>query len=46
VAENEALILEILGIYKEEGFLTDLPEFAGQYLAHYPESFTRPLAGQ
>ncbi len=39
---NRAMILTILGIYKEAGFLTDLPEYAGHYLASYPETFTMP----
>jgi penicillin V acylase-like amidase (Ntn superfamily) len=40
-AVNRAVIFSVLQTYKEAGFLTDLPEFAGEYLASYPETFTR-----
>jgi penicillin V acylase-like amidase (Ntn superfamily) len=43
-AMNKEMILAVLGIYKEAGFLTDLPEYAGHYLASYPETFTMPAA--
>lgn len=41
---NRAMILTVLSIYKEAGFLTGLPEYAGHYLASYPETFTTPAA--
>lgn len=45
-AANKEMVLTILGIYKQEGFLTDLPESAGYYLAGYPETFTMPAASR
>ncbi len=32
--------MTVLRIYREEGFLAELPEFAGNFLARYPEAFT------
>ena len=40
---NKALIMEVFEIYRSNGFLTGLPEFAGHYLAGYPEASTRPV---
>ncbi len=39
---NRELIYAVLKIYKESGFLRNLPESAGYFLAIYPERYTAP----